>query len=325
MIRNDPARRKFELTCDGWADPVKTTLCRRIRQEGNGSTAVFDLDNTCIRNDIGDAMFLQMIVGMNYCGNLAGFWDLFSDREARNTLRAYWKSHNTEAGRFNLGNIRDWPGHFRDYVALFFMQHQKLIDAGRIKEAYRWSVRLLIGQTENQVRQLTVQVLDQEQRRTGERITLASVNHGKIVVNGPIRVYAEIRELISKLKDAPGWAVYIVSASNQYSVKVVGELLGVDPGNIHGIRLRMQASDPSLFSSEVIPPVTYREGKLQLISDLGLDPVLVAGDSMTDFEMLQASRKVALLIDRDNFPKHRATSAKWLFQPASSLTPQKLV
>jgi hypothetical protein len=59
-------------------DQVATALGRAIAlKPRGGGVAVFDFDNTSIKNDIGDALFLYMLLTSSFRGDLSEFWTLF--------------------------------------------------------------------------------------------------------------------------------------------------------------------------------------------------------------------------------------------------------
>lgn len=122
-------------------------------------------------------------------------------------------------------------------------------------------------------------------------------------------IYPAQQRLIQALQTA-GAQVWIVSASNQWIVEAAAPVLGVPVNQVVGIRLAVNAG---LLSDKVIAPVTYRQGKVTAIDTyIGQQPVLVAGDSMTDYEMLQYARELALVIN----PKNKGAAAENIAQLA---------
>lgn len=116
-------------------------------------------------------------------------------------------------------------------------------------------------------------------------------------------VYPAQQRLIQTLQ-AAGVTVWIVSASNQWIVEAAAPVIGVPVSQVVGIRLAVKKG---LITDEVIAPVTYRQGKVTAIDTyIGQQPVLVAGDSMTDYEMLKYARRLALVIN----PKNKGIDAE---------------
>ena len=301
----------------GWTTDVRDALTRGLQLKDQPQTAVFDLDNTCIRNDIGEAVFMRMITEMNYRGGLPEFWSLFSP-EAAGTLEDYWKKHRNDGQVHTLERIDEWEPDFRDYVVLFSRQYEEMLEARGPAEAYPWLTQLLVGFTEAEAGELSRRVWELENRRGMEPITLTSETYGTITISGGIRTHSEMKDLIRQLRDDLKWNVWIISASNHYSVRVVGEAMGVSLENIEGVRLRV--TPDGRLTSELVRPVPYRSGKAQIMRDKGLTPSLVVGDSITDLEMLKESQIFSLVIERGKIPKSETVGPKWLFQPQQLLT-----
>lgn len=105
--------------------------------------------------------------------------------------------------------------------------------------------------------------------------------------------YQPQHTLIKDLQ-AKGADVWIVSASNQWIVEAGGHHLGIPADKVVGIRLAVK---DGVLTDQVILPVTYRPGKVEAIQKyIGKTPILVAGDSITDYEMMVISSDVALVI-----------------------------
>jgi phosphoserine phosphatase len=135
-------------------------------------------------------------------------------------------------------------------------------------------------------------------------------------VDGGVRVHGEIVDLFGRL-EAQGFEIWIITASNQFVAEEAADHLGIRRSRVVGIRPRVING---LLTSELEAPITYREGKLQALVQRGLQPRLVAGDSMTDYEMLRAA-PTALVIDRGRIDRALMTPpTTWLVQPVNMLT-----
>lgn len=107
-------------------------------------------------------------------------------------------------------------------------------------------------------------------------------------------IYPAQQRLIQRLQ-AAGVKVWIVSASNQWIIEAAAPYLGVPVSQVVGIRLQV---DHGQITDQLIFPVTYRQGKVEAIQKyIAQQPVLVSGDSMTDYEMLQYARDLVLVIN----------------------------
>jgi phosphoserine phosphatase len=268
----------------GWNVDVKTALADGLRTAPT-KTAVFDLDGTCIQADIGEAVFEALARKSLYRGDLDDFWSLFDD-----DLRG--------PGRVAFANRKG-----DDALRLFASQYERLRKRNRdSSQAYGWLVRLLGGLGEGDVEALTREVLAEQARRPEG-----------------VHVYAEMKDLIRRLQDL-GWSVWIVSASNEYSVRAVASSLAIPADHVVGGRLRPAPGNPGRLGFDLAAPLPYRLEKARVLTARKLEPSLVAGDSMGDFEMLKASRGISLVIDHGAIPRQDA-GPSWIFQPQAKLTP----
>lgn len=108
-------------------------------------------------------------------------------------------------------------------------------------------------------------------------------------------IYPAQKALIARLQQA-GVEVWMVSASNQWIVDAGAPYLGVPLNRVVGIRLAVDSA--GLITETVVPPVTYRQGKVDaILKYIGQQPILVSGDSMTDYEMLVYAKQLRLVIN----------------------------
>ncbi len=299
--------RHLRLDAAGWDPVVRAALMKRIVTPGQ-QVAVFDFDNTCIRNDLGEAVFLRLIVDGAFRGDDERLWRLIPDVAARQKLRALWEAHGAawrQAER-RIDDWRQWEPEFLDFVVLFYRQYDALLEAEGAATAYPWVVRLFVGMTPEQVERLTSEVWARERSRgIGlAPVLLESPNEGSVEIARGLAPFPQIEELIQRVgPNGLGWHVLVVTASSEYSVRAVAPELGVPAHQVLGIRLHEDST--GRLTDRIRPPVTYRPGKVERLDgrlrEIGLtlaDVGLVAGDSMTDLEMLRSTRNLALLIDR---------------------------
>jgi HAD superfamily phosphoserine phosphatase-like hydrolase len=107
-------------------------------------------------------------------------------------------------------------------------------------------------------------------------------------------VFPKQRELISRLQEA-GVDVWIVSASNRWIVEGASPHMGVPQDHVVGIQTEVKNG---VLTDRIIPPVTYRQGKVDAIREyIGEKVDFAAGNSMTDFEMLGFAKDTSLVIN----------------------------
>ncbi len=107
-------------------EPIYQKITDIIKKNGQPGFAVFDFDNTCIINDVGDATLAFM-----------ARTDLFRDK---NLLL----------------------GEFENYSKAIFENYHKLYDDGQIKEAYGFMARTLSGFSIDEISQLAEEVIKSE-------------------------------------------------------------------------------------------------------------------------------------------------------------------
>ena len=84
-----------------------------------------------------------------------------------------------------------------------------------------------------------------------------------------------------------GWAVYVVSASNRWSVQAGARALGIPPERVLALSV---AVEQGLLTDRVMEPVPTLEGKPVLLRQhAGRDADIAFGNSVLDLPMLLAS------------------------------------
>jgi phosphoserine phosphatase len=303
-----------------WLPHIRRQL-DALLASGSG-VAAFDLDDTTLAGDIGEALFLKIVAELHYAGDREEFWALIPNAGARDTLRAYWQRFQKEGAdgkgsRIHYADPSTWPNGFADYIALFQRQYQDLVaQPDGARRAYPWLARLMTGMSEPTVRRLAWELWTSEMVRGDTAQEIRSAAHGNVRIEGGVRVHGEIADLMRRLEQR-GWQVWIVTASNQFVAEEAAWHLGIPAARVLGIRPRIV---DGMLSAELESPITYREGKQEALTQRGLQPSLVAGDSMTDFDMLRAAR-VALIVDRGRIERGLMTRPPvWLLQPFGTLT-----
>lgn len=131
------------------------------------------------------------------------------------------------------------------------------------------------------------------------------------------KIFPSQKALIRQLEQK-GVTVWIVSASHQWIVEAGSDYLGIPRSRVIGIRLH---SAGDLLTNRLVQPVTYRTGKVEAINKyIQKQPVLVSGNSMTDYEMLVYSKGLRVVInpkDKGNASNNLAFLSniyQWLVQ-----------
>lgn len=294
---------------------------RAITDKTIARTAVFDFDNTCIFNDIGELVFRQQLSSLTLKlspdqldallpTEISGISTLKSGTTLAAAKKELLKQYSILWPAITDKTPPDAAAHDA-FKALMAWYYDQLLETDGIgsRFGYAWSAKLLSGLTKQDVKNLVAAAHAAHISAPIQKVTWSSKNvelgldiHSTFIQG--LRPHTEIQTLMHDLI-AAGVSVYIVSASPEAVIEEIAPLLGfpVDAEHAFGIRVEM---DGDQFTTRTVDPatypVTYREGKAEVIQKHlpGL-PVLVAGDSMTDYEMLVGfpQTKITLLINRN--------------------------
>ena len=290
-----------------WHDEVYGSLCRLLDQPAKTPDgpplAVFDFDNTCIFHDIGELFSHYLIDEMLYRYDLEAFWELIDPRDGRAHIREL-----VERLQALPEDERTASPSYAQYLAEMGAVYARKYMREGTAACYEWAVRLHVGLTPDQLRRRSREAIELEIGRTLEREIRRTTRDEQVRINRGIRVHEEFRQLIGALECA-GWEVWVVSATNQWTVETIAELAFGVPAS-------------GTLSDQTVEPVLYRQGKVDIIrQEIGRHPALVFGDSQTDFEMLCSATELAVLVDR-GLPELRqeALDRGWAVQPQEALT-----
>ena len=299
-----------------WAPTIRDALTELIadaplRTEGTPPLAVLDWDNTCIYNDIGEASFFDLIERLEYRFELDAFWETIPLELGREELRELWRSIPSAP----LPSLRE-DSAYGDFRARFGHLYDSVLETKGTREAYAWAPRLLVGYTPEAMIARTDALIDRQLATPIGRTEWTSSDGVRIRLHEGIRLFAPIVALIREL-EASGFEVWVVSASPRVQVIPFARRVGVPSDRI--LAMTNAVRDGTL-TSEVLPPITFREGKVEAIErGAGRMPLLAIGDTYTDFEMLDAAHReggVAILLDRgDETVRRHAERSGWFVQP----------
>lgn len=275
--------------------------------------AVFDWDQTVIRHDIGDALFLHQIDHFAFALDHDDFWDVLGverDSPLRGEVAAL-AARPRDASPAAEATRRAWESALvGGYVRAGLLDPQ---------EGFPWQTRVLTGMTEDQVRALTRETAARElETRLGQREF--SLGDEALHFYQGLRPYREILGLMRGLEEA-GIQVWIVSATNVWAVQAMAELLELNPARVIGMRTTVV---DSVITSELDGVACATWGKVEAIKRYvhpTQRPVLAAGDNITDLPMLEYSADTRLVIDRgvaalgEVAEERRAAGERWLIQP----------
>ncbi|MGW4162832.1 haloacid dehalogenase-like hydrolase [Streptomyces sp. NPDC004788] len=340
----EPAKCPTLKVSAGWYGDNKARIERLIadhcQDKGAKPVAVFDWDNTVIKNDVGDATLYWLLRNDRVKPPRHGDWTTTSrwlTPEAATALAAACPTGvrtlptATDTGCadeilsvYGKGATTGGEAAFAGY------------DHRRMEPAYAWLAQLLHGWTTRQVRSFA-------EAARAENLAApqgATQQVGSAQVTGWVRYYEQQRDLIRALQQG-GFDVWIVSASPEPVVDVWAEGVGVKPS--HAVGIRNTTEDGRLTShlkgcgtvrDGEDAMITYIDGKRCWINQeiLGVHgpaaervqpaarrQVLAAGDSDTDVTFLRDATGLRLVLNRNkNELMCRAyddADGRWLVNP----------
>ena len=173
---------------------IQAAISEKLLTAGPRPFAVFDFDNTCIVNDVGEAAL------------------------------AYLCRHKLVK---NLTLLAEGEGGAGDYSERVFRRYYEIFGQGKILEAYSFCARAFAGFTPEAATALAQATLEAEGTTPGtDELYGVKIAHGL-----PVR--PQVRQLMEYLS-AQGVAVWVVSASSEFAVRAAlqhhhlpGQLIGI--------------------------------------------------------------------------------------------------
>ncbi|WIY82121.1 haloacid dehalogenase-like hydrolase [Propionimicrobium sp. PCR01-08-3] len=303
--------------------------------------ALFDWDNTVVKNDIGDAQTFWMIANGKVKQPAGSDWATVSSYFTDDAVSALNTAcgavaqpgetlpTDTEAGLacadeiievYSEGETTGDKEAFQDF------------NARRMEPNYPMAAQLLAGYTQDEIKEFAGQARDQNinaDEGTEQKV-------GSHEVTGWVRYYDEITNLIEVL-NAHGFDVRIISASAAPVAEAWGESLGFTPEKVMGV---MTQEIDGKWSSTIAPcggddaSIPYIEGKRCRVNEevfgitgaAAFEPapqdqrqVFGAGDSDTDVTFLSDATYLRLAINRNKTElmcnAYANSDGKWMVNP----------
>lgn len=309
---------------EGWYGDNKARLERLMadhcHEKGDKPVAVFDWDNTVIKNDVGDATFYWLLRNDRIRPPGHGDWST--------TSRYLTPEAAAALGEACPADVRTLPtgtdtGCADELLSVYgngtTTAGKKAFDGydhRRIEPQYAWLAQLLHGWTPRQVRSFAAAA-------RAENLAApqgATQQVGTAKVTGWVRYYDQQRDLIRALK-ASGFDVWIVSASPEPVVDVWARGVGIAPDHAVGIR---NTTEHGRLTSHLKGcggvrdgedrMITYIDGKrcwinqeifgvrgpaAERVQPAARRQVFAAGDSDTDVSFLRDATGLRLVLNRN--------------------------
>lgn len=309
-LRADPAwHGENRSRLQGWVD---ARGCRSDEYDPEARpVAVFDWDNTVIKNDIGDAITFYLIENAKVLQPPGQDWGRTSPYLTAAAQAALTAACGTDVPAGQPLPTDSDVGCADEILSVYIDSVTSDGDpafAGwsyrRMEPAYAWTAQLMAGYTPAQLRGFVEATVD--------AYTAAPLDATKLVgsrtVNAYIRVYEQIEDLIGTLEDN-GFDVWVVSASPQTVVEVFAPRAGVAADHVIGIRSMLDGEGRTTYHFEGCGTVadaedsmiSYVEGKRCWVNKViygmegasAMEPraagrqMFAAGDSDTDIEFVK--------------------------------------
>ena len=322
-----------------WVPENREILSKLIDENKNqGNYAVFDWDYTSIYQDTQENLFRYQIDNLKFDMTPKEFAKAIrKDIPLDNFAKGYENAKGEKINITKIGNDLDkrYAFLYENYIKNKKMSLDEIKKTEEFKDfrgklaflyeaiggtfshdiAYPWVLYLFNGMTKEEVQKLAKEANDYGIGDKLGKYTIESSDKllgeaGKIVYEykSGLRTQPEIANLFHELQKN-GIEVYIVSASLEDIVKVFASDksygYNLKPENVYGMRLEMN-KDKYLSQYKKGYPQTQTKGKVETINKFlkpkhgGKDPILVAGDSGGDENMLTEYKgtKVLLLMKR---------------------------
>ncbi len=316
------------LPARSW-DPGNRTVLERwladvaARPASPRKVAVFDCDNTLIFHDCGEATLRFQVDHLRFKltpADLAGLLTVdtvtaLASGEALADVRAdIVAAYGRLWPRILAGEAEQARGSedhqdFRAKLMWFYDASDATPQLGP-EYAYPLVARLLAGFTAAEVAALARDAMAMALAEAPGKGEWTSATPGVIGVRKGgfytgLRAQPEMIDLVTALGRA-GVEAFVASASPEAVVEAALAELGYPFDAAHVFGIRTVGDAEGRLATRVVPgseyPFTYRPGKVELIRKfIQAEPLLVAGDTFTDYEMLVAfaGTEVRLFVNRN--------------------------
>lgn len=324
-------------------------------QSYNPPYAVFDWDNTVIKNDVGDATMFWMINHNLIKQPATKDWSSTSELltvEALQALKAACDAQADSKQPLTTDQSTTASRACADEIVSIYGSgvttgddeafDDTRYDSHLIEPAYAWAVQLQSGYTPDEIRKIANDAIEFNLANEID----ATQKVGNTDVAAYLRIYEPIHDLMNALQ-GNGFDVWIASASGQYIVETFAKKVGVEADHVIGVRSMLNKSGritPYFAGCGTEPNgnqsmITYKDGKRCWINqeifkiakseDMMIVPSPIhfaAGDSDTDITFVKDATDLKLAINRnkkelmcnaysDLYSKADNPDGKWLVNP----------
>jgi len=336
LVWVDDNRARIDAFLDDMADSSQT---RRV--------AVFDWDNTVIKNDVGDITTFWMLRNDKVLQPAGGDWSTtskFLTPSAADALAAACGALASPGAA--LPTSKPEGAACVDEILAVYTEAATTAGADAfagwnhrtMEPAYAWTVQLQAGHRPAEIKAFAEAAITEAlAAEIGAEQTI-----GTTTVNAYVRVYEQMRDLIATLQ-ADGFEVWVLSASSQHVVEAFAARVDVPADRVVGVRAVV--GDDDLLTRDLQgcgdvadgadELITYIEGKrcwmnkiifgvdgpaaAEVQTDTADRPALAAGDSDTDVSFLQDATGLKIVLNRNKKElmcnAYHDVGGNWLINP----------
>ncbi len=300
----------MKLKQRNWSERNFRALSELLDVVGPGDIAVFDWDNTCAFNDIGEALLRRMTFDMAFRIDAKNMAALIPDRingighvlirEKPFSLikmkKAVFSAYEELKQGPSFAGKKSVDKAYRVFTSGLLALNRALEETPGIgcEFAYPWVNTLLKGLSPAELDETAATVIAAALKEPIRRhAILDPLGRWRYSWTSGIRIYREMSDLAACWQERGG-VVVVSSASNRRLVEKTISLTGFPCREVIGMELAMAGSR---FGGTLKPGLrpNLGPGKVANIRKrLGSEPVLVAGDSSNDYEMLTSFRSTRL-------------------------------
>jgi hypothetical protein len=327
-----------------WVDDNRTRLDDMMDSLGKSSqgynaekppVAIFDWDNTVIKNDIGDATMFWMLKNDKILQPPGKNWRRTSPLLTMEAATALSTACDALAADGAPLPTKTDTACADEIVSVYY---DGATTAGAdafggfnyrtMEPGYAWAAQLQAGYSPDEIRSFAQGAIDENlAAMEGATQTVGS----RADLNGYIRIYDQIKDLIGALQEN-GFDVWVVSASSQLIVEPFASRVGIQADHVIGIRIVPGTDSRTTYDIQgcgSVPDgtndgqgavtgnslITYIEGKrcwvnrvifgdmgptaMDRATDPAKRPAFGAGDSDTDVAFLQDASNLRLALNRN--------------------------
>ncbi|HEX7503185.1 MAG TPA: HAD family hydrolase [Acidobacteriota bacterium] len=306
----------MKLKRRNWSERNFKALNEFLAGAKPGEIAVFDWDNTCIGGDIGEAMLRRLTFDLAFAmdakamtatipdvihgvGRILIQGQPFSLKKMKTAVFAAYERLQQEppaAGRDGIDED------YRVFTSGLLALNRALEETPGIgcEFAYPWVNLLMQGMALQEFDRLAAAVIAEELQAPLDSHALSDpARRWRYSWTGGVRIYPEMKDLAACFRERSG-EVVVSTASNRRLVERLIAVTAFPCRRVIGMELKI-AGDR--FGHSLAPGLrpNLGRGKVANIRKwLESEPVLVAGDSSNDYEMLDSfpGTRLRLVIDR---------------------------